>query len=157
MQTAGNFQHRLLIVERQSHYDSYLDDCRCYALAKNRLSVKQVVKISGPIIPLSICWIEMKGPIIMVAAVEEFTRGGITSSRSRPNWMANNAMADSISMKMIDRSFLPPPVAPKKFSDNVRLASKYTFMILNTIKPVTVAFTVKDRARHVHNTLVDDS
>ena len=79
------------------------------------------------------------------------------SSTSRPNWMANNAMPDSISMKMIDRSFLPPPEGPTKVSDKVGLTSKYTLMILNTIKPVTVAFTVKDRAKHVHNRSVDHS
>ena len=91
---------------------------------------------------------------MLSAALEGFSRGDITVSTSRHNWMANNAMADSISMKMIDRNLLPLPVAPNFFSDKVGLPFKYTFMILNTIKPVTVAFTVKDRARHVHNRLV---
>lgn len=39
-QTAGSFYQRLLVVERQSHYNPHLDDRRCYALTRPMLSVK---------------------------------------------------------------------------------------------------------------------
>lgn len=59
-------------------------------------------------------------------------------------------MPDSIIMNMTDRSFLPP-VAPKVFSLEVGLTFWYTAKILNTIKPVARALTVKDRMRLVRN------
>jgi len=60
-------------------------------------------------------------------------------------------MPDSIRMNMIDRSFLPPGVAPKVLSFEVGLTSRYTVKILSTIKPVTKALTIKDRVRPVNN------
>ena len=63
--------------------------------------------------------------------------------------MENNAIPDSIITNMICRS-LVPPVEPKVRSTEVLvLTSKNTLRILNTIKPVTRAFTAMDAARLV--------
>ena len=65
--------------------------------------------------------------------------------------MANNAIPDSIIKNMICRS-LGPPVElnePNVCSTEVGLISKNTLRILNTIKPVTRAFTTMDAAKLV--------
>ena len=64
--------------------------------------------------------------------------------------MANNAIPDSIITNMICRKLLPL-VEPKDLSTEVPLAltSKNTLRILNTIKPVTKAFTAMDMAKLV--------
>ena len=75
---------------------------------------------------------------------------------TRTSWMANNAIPDSIIMNMI-RWSLGPPVElnePNVRSTDVAsglscLTSKNTVRILNTIKPVTSAFTSMDAARPV--------
>ena len=70
---------------------------------------------------------------------------------TRTSWMANNAIPDSITMNMICWS-LGPPVElnePNVFSTEVILTSKNTMRILNTIKPVTRAFTTMDEAKPV--------
>ena len=72
---------------------------------------------------------------------------------TRTSWMANNAIPDSIIMNMICRS-LGPPVElnePNVRSTEVGLTSnlKNTLRILNTIKPVTSAFTTMDAAKPV--------
>ena len=69
----------------------------------------------------------------------------IKTSTSRANWIENNAMPDSISMNMMGRSLLPP-VQPRPY---MGLTWRYTLKILNTIKPVTRTFTIKDMAREV--------
>ena len=82
--------------------------------------------------------------------------GPRTSSRleimTRTSWMANNAIPDSIIMNMICRS-LGPPVElnePNVRSTEVALlTSKNTMRILNTIKPVTRAFTTMDAVKAV--------
>ena len=70
---------------------------------------------------------------------------------TRTSWMANNAIPDSIIMNMICRS-LGPPVElnePNVRSTEVALTSKNTLRILNTIKPVTRAFTTMDATKPV--------
>ena len=71
---------------------------------------------------------------------------------TRTSWMENNAIPDSIIMNMICRS-LGPPVElnePNARSTEVALlTSKNTFRILNTIKPVTRAFTTMDATKPV--------
>ena len=71
---------------------------------------------------------------------------------TRTSWMANNAIPDSIIMNMICRS-LGPPVElnePNARSTEVALlTSKNTFRILNTIKPVTRAFTTMDATKPI--------
>jgi hypothetical protein len=64
-------------------------------------------------------------------------------------------MPDSIMMKMTERSFLPP-VTPK---DEVvtLLTSWNTLKILNTIRPVTEAFTVMDVVRQVRASILSHS
>jgi hypothetical protein len=69
----------------------------------------------------------------------------------RMTWMANNAIPDSIIINMICRSFVPP-VVPKVRSTEVALTSKNTVMILNTINPVTRAFTAMDTTKAVRVT-----
>ena len=86
---------------------------------------------------------------------------GWSSSRlvitRRTSWMANNAIPDSIIMNTIYRS-LGPPVdlnEPNVWSTEVALTSKNTFKlrILNTIKPVTRAFTTMDEAKAVRTSV----
>ena len=70
---------------------------------------------------------------------------------TRTSWMANNAIPDSIIMNMICRS-LGPPVElnePHVCSTELALTSKNTLRILNTIKPVTRAFTTMDATKAV--------
>ena len=70
---------------------------------------------------------------------------------TRTSWMANNAIPDSIIMNMICWS-LGPPVEfnePHVCSSRVGLTSKNTLKILNTIKPVTRAFTTMDATKPV--------
>ena len=70
---------------------------------------------------------------------------------TRTSWMANNAIPDSIIMNMICRS-LGPPVElnkPNVRSTEVGLTSKNALRILNTIKPVTRAFTTTDMIKLV--------
>ena len=68
----------------------------------------------------------------------------------RASWTASNVIPDSINMNMTRRS-LVPPVVPKVRSIEVvvALTSKNTLRILNTIKPVTRAFTAMERAKLV--------
>ena len=68
---------------------------------------------------------------------------GKMENTRRISWMANNAIPDSMIMNMTCRSLLPP-VEPK-----VRSAGVNTLKILNTIKPVTRAFTAMDAVRLV--------
>ena len=77
-------------------------------------------------------------------------RPGIFASATRTNWMANNAIADSIIMNMICRNLLPP-VEPKVRSIEVGLTPTVTLRILNTIMPVTRVFTAMDAAKPVIN------
>ena len=73
---------------------------------------------------------------------------------TRTSWMANNAIPDSLIMNMICRS-LGPPVElnePNIRSTEVALTSKNTLRILNTIKPVTKAFTTMDATKPVRTT-----
>ena len=55
---------------------------------------------------------------------------------TRTSWMANNATPDSINMNVICRSLLPPVDSEPNGPNIAR--------ILNTIKPVTMAFTTMD-------------
>ena len=114
-------------------------------------------------ITLSISWINITafkaikrpGDVTGVCIASTSIRLVITT---RTSWMANNAMPDSIIMNMIFRS-LVPPVASELNEPNVRsielvsglscLTSKNTVRILNTIKPVTRAFTTMDAAKLV--------
>lgn len=68
---------------------------------------------------------------------------GTMVSTNRTSWIANIAIPDSISTNMIYRSVLPPPICWSE----VGLTSRNTLMILNTIKLVTRAFTIKDMPR----------
>ena len=78
------------------------------------------------------------------------------TTTTRTRWMANNAIPDSIIMNMMCRSLVP---AVKLNEANVRstgvasissrLDSKNTLRILNTIKPVTRAFTAIDASKPV--------
>ena len=70
---------------------------------------------------------------------------------TRTSWMANNAIPDSITMNMICRSLAPPVELnkPNVRSTEVVLTCKNTSRILNTIKPVTRAFTTMDAAKPV--------
>ena len=72
-------------------------------------------------------------------------------STTRTSWMANNAIPDSIIMNITCRSLLPPVELnePNVCSTEVGLNSKNTWRILNTIKPVTRAFTAMDMAKPV--------
>ena len=65
--------------------------------------------------------------------------------------MTNNAVPDSIIMNMI-RRILMPPIEPKVRSTEVLTSA--TLRILNTIMPVTKAFTAKDAAKHVLNNVI---
>ena len=69
-------------------------------------------------------------------------------STTRTSWMANKAIPDSITMNMICRS-LVPPVEAKVRPTELALTSKNTLRILNTIKPVTRAFTAMDKEKLV--------
>ena len=70
-------------------------------------------------------------------------------TKNRVNWIENKTMPDSINMNMTRRSLLPP-VTPKIWSSAVPvLTSRNTLKILNTINPVTRAFTVIDSVRPV--------
>ena len=70
--------------------------------------------------------------------------------------MANNAIPDSIIINMICRNLLPsgpqPSVEPKVRSTKVGL-TPVALRILNTIMPVTKAFTAMDAAKPVINTV----
>ena len=66
-------------------------------------------------------------------------------SKTRSSWIANNAMPDSIIMNMTCRTLLPPV----ENNPEVALTSKNTLKILNTIKPVTRAFTAMVAAKLV--------
>ena len=69
---------------------------------------------------------------------------------TRTSWMANNAIPDSIIMAMICRSLGPSELnEPNIRSTEVKLTCKNTLRILNTIKPVTRAFTTMDAAKPV--------
>ena len=75
---------------------------------------------------------------------------------TRTSWTANNAIPDSIIMNMICRSLgLPvelndPNVRSNEVASALScLTSKNTVRILNTIKPVTRAFTTMDAAKPV--------
>jgi hypothetical protein len=72
-------------------------------------------------------------------------------STTRTSWMANNAIPDSIIMNITCRSLLPPVELndPNVRSTEIGLNSKNTLRILNTIKPVTRAFTAMDVAKPV--------
>ena len=75
---------------------------------------------------------------------------------TRTNWMANSPIPDSIIMNMICRSLgLPVELnEPNVCSTEVALViSKNTLRILNTIKPVTRAFTTMDVAKAVRASL----
>ena len=58
-------------------------------------------------------------------------------------------MPDSIITKMMDRSLPPGPATLKSCSSEVGRTLQYTLRILKTIKPVTMAFTVKEIVRLV--------
>ena len=78
----------------------------------------------------------------------------------RISWIKNNVIPDSIITNMICRSLLPPPVEleePKVRPFEFALRSKNVFRILNTIKPVTRAFTTMDAAKLVRTTGVPQS
>ena len=66
----------------------------------------------------------------------------------RITWMANNIIPDSIIANIMCWSLLvAPPVEPKVGLTKIGLTSKNTLRILNTIMPVTRAFTAMDVAR----------
>lgn len=65
--------------------------------------------------------------------------------QKRNNWMANKTIPDSIMTNMIGRSLLPPDIL-KFSSSNEGLTSRYALTILRVISPVTIAFTVNERA-----------
>ena len=67
---------------------------------------------------------------------------------NRVNWIENKAIPDSINMNIIARS-VSPPVAPKIRLFEAALTSRNTLNSLNTINPVTSAFTVMEMARPV--------
>ena len=67
---------------------------------------------------------------------------------TRTSWMANNPIPDSINMNMICWS-LGPPVELNDPTTEIALTSKNTSRILNTIKPVTRAFTTIDVTKPV--------
>ena len=56
-------------------------------------------------------------------------------------------MADSIIKNMMDCNFLSGLPIPKFRSSEVGRVSQHTLKILNTLKPVTRVFTVRDMAR----------
>ena len=71
---------------------------------------------------------------------------------TRASWMANNAIPDSIIMNMICWSLLLRVEFNEPNDDcstEVALTSKNTLRILNTIKPVTMAFTTMDATKAV--------
>ena len=73
---------------------------------------------------------------------------------TRTNWTANNAIPDSIITNIIRRSLVPPLVELNFPSELIEvtvvfLTPKNTLRILNTIKPVTRAFTAMDKTRLV--------
>ena len=65
----------------------------------------------------------------------------IVATTSRVNWIENNAIPDSISMMITDINVVFPSV---RSSEVVALTSRNTLKILNTINPVTRAFTIMD-------------
>ena len=67
---------------------------------------------------------------------------------NRANWIENKAIPDSINMNIIARS-VSPAVAPKIRLFEEALTSRNTLNSLNTINPVTSAFTVMEMARPV--------
>lgn len=63
---------------------------------------------------------------------------------NRANWIKKNkAIPDSTSMNMTRQNVLPS-VMPKFWSSMIVLTCRYTFKILNTIKPVTRTFTAME-------------
>ena len=78
------------------------------------------------------------------------TGTGENPSTTRVSCMANNAIADSIIMKIICRNLLPPH-DPKICSTEVGSIPAVTLRILNKIKPVTKVFTAMDAAKPVKN------
>ena len=95
-------------------------------------------------------------------AIKRFWGGCIASLSlrlpitTRASWMANNAIPDSMIMNVMCRS-LGPPVEfnndPNVCSTEVALTSKNTLRILNTIKPVTRAFTAMDAVNAVRTSV----
>ena len=75
----------------------------------------------------------------------------INGNTKRTSWMANNAIPDSIIINMICRNLLPS-AEPKVRSTKVGL-TPVALRILNTIMPVTKAFTAMDTAKPVINTV----
>ena len=67
--------------------------------------------------------------------------------------MENNANPDSINMNIIARS-VSPLVAPKIRSFEAALTSRNTLDSLNTINPITSAFTVMEMARPAPNKML---
>ena len=63
-------------------------------------------------------------------------------------WIENKIMLDSIITDMIEQCFFPP-VAPKVYCSEIGLTCRKTLKILNTIKPITRAFTLMDAPRSV--------
>ena len=76
--------------------------------------------------------------------------GSYKESTTRTIWMANNAIPDSIITNMVCRNLAPPPEPKVRSTEvTVELTNKNTLRILNTIKPVTRAFTAMDKTRLV--------
>ena len=68
----------------------------------------------------------------------------------RTSWMANNAIPDSIIMNVICRSLL----FSKGRSTKIASTPKNTLRILNTIRPVTRAFTAMDKGKLIRVTVI---
>ena len=92
-----------------------------------------------------------KAFIIVLGGVCVASNSGRLVITTCTSWMANNAIPDSIIMNVICRS-LGPPVElnePNVCWTELALTSKNTLRILNTIKPVTRAFTSIDSTKPV--------
>ena len=97
------------------------------------------------LIPMTMAWTGIKRGTSTAGT-------GIITSTTRTTWMANNAIPDSIIMKMMCRNSLPL-VEPKVCSIDVGLITLVTLRILNTIMPVTTGkvFTAMDVVKPVKN------
>ena len=83
--------------------------------------------------------------------IREDSGTDINPSTTRTSWMANNAIPDSIIMKMICRNLLS--LLEPKFRSNEIGLTPVALRILNTIMPVARVFTAMDTAKPVINTV----
>ena len=110
--------------------------------------------MNGCMITLNILWIPVtKYTLLRFGVFCDLDWIAKMESTRRTSWLTNNAIPDSIIMNMICRS-LVFSVEPKVRLTETALTSKNTLRILNTIKPVTRAFTAMDNGKLVRVTVI---